>query len=82
MMTNSERAERAEAALVAYIEHTGDSLRANDVETWVGDLLCDLRHFADAMGFEFNPDAGEKNHDAEVREDEKGHFVPQVKWLR
>ena len=77
---NAERAERAEAAIIAYIRHTGDSLKANGIDTWVGDLLCDMRHFADRVGFEFNGDAGEMNYEAEKNEDPKGHFVSQVSW--
>lgn len=80
--TNAERAERAEKALIAFIEATGDSLKANEVDTWIGDLLCDLRHFAKFMRIEFNPNAGEINFHAECSEDPKGHFEPSVDWLR
>jgi hypothetical protein len=44
--TNETRAERAQAALDAYIEFTGD---APD-ESHFRDLLCDLMHLADRDG--------------------------------
>ena len=79
-MTNADRAWRAEEALRAYVRETG-ALTANDLETWFSDLLCDLRHFASAMGVEFNPDAGEMNYQAECEEDEPGDFSPQFEWV-
>lgn len=79
--TNAERAERAEAALRAYIDHTGDSLRANEIDTWIGDLMCDLRHLCKFMKVEFPDGGGEMNFKAECAEDPKGKFVPLEDWL-
>lgn len=45
-MNNSERADRAQAALDAYIDHTGDS----PDESHFRDLLCDLMHLAERDG--------------------------------
>lgn len=42
-VTNGERAERAQAALDAYIQHTGD----RPDESHFSDLLCDLMHLMD-----------------------------------
>lgn len=67
-MTNTERARRARATLDAYISYTGDNPRANDTKTWVSDLMCDLRHMADAEGFRITPDMGLTNYEAEVQE--------------
>jgi hypothetical protein len=52
--TNEDRADRAQAALNAYIAHTGD---APD-ESHFRDLLCDLRHLAarDGAGEKFGED--------------------------
>jgi hypothetical protein len=80
--TNAERAERAEAALLAYIDHTSDSRNANEIEVWIGDLLGDLRHLCKAMEIEFNPRAGETTFEAECREDPDGRFQPAIKWLK
>lgn len=77
-MTNADRASRAEAALLAYIG--GGPASANSLETWLGDLLCDLRHLADGVGVEFNPDAGAMNYQAEIDADEPGEFLPAVAW--
>jgi hypothetical protein len=55
------RATFAEAALWHY-------LSGNDLETAVGDLLCDLMHFADRKGVNF-ADAlarGRGHHDDEI----------------
>lgn len=48
-MTNGERADRAQAALNAYIAHTGD---APD-ECHFSDLLADLQHYANREGIDF-----------------------------
>lgn len=72
---NAGRAMRARAALDAYISHTGDNPGANDTETWVSDLMCDLRHLADAEGFKFAPEMGHMNYVAEVQEE-----GPEVVW--
>lgn len=64
--------------MLAYIGD--DSPDANNVETWIGDLLGDLRHFADFVGIEFNPDAGKRVYLDEKKEDEAGEFVPRNEW--
>lgn len=79
--TNSERAERAEAALAAYIEHTGDGLRANDLETWIGDLMCDMRHLCAFLGQRFPENGGSMNFETEVQEDPSGPFEAAEDWL-
>lgn len=45
-MTNEDRADRAQAALDAYIEYTGDT----PDESHFRDLLSDLMHLADRDG--------------------------------
>lgn len=75
-MTNADRAARAETALIAYIDATGDAHYANEFDTWVGDLMCDLRHLCRFRGVEFDPDAGSMNFEAECKEDEDGDYIP------
>lgn len=79
-MTNAERASRAEAALLAYIDETGDSRSANGIDTWVSDLMSDLRHLADRVGFKFDPNAGYMNYEAELTEMRKGRWTRAEKW--
>lgn len=78
--TNAQRAARAEAAILAYIEQSGDDFKANGLDTWIADLLCDLRHLARLQGFEFRSKAGESSFEAECREDQDGRFKPRVGW--
>lgn len=50
---NNWRASKANTAVSAYANenfHTG----AEEDEVIVGDLLCELRHYCDAMGFDFH----------------------------
>jgi hypothetical protein len=65
-MTNEDRADRAQAALDAYIDYTGD----RPDESHFRDLLCDLRHLAarDGAGDRFDKTAPAIN-------DESGHCV-------
>lgn len=79
MMNNADRAARAEAALIAYIDHTGDSLHANGIDTWIGDLCNDLRHLCNRIGIDFEPGSGEM-FEQELKEDDAGHFAPSVAW--
>ena len=60
---NVERAERAAAAVDAYIEHTGD---ATD-ESHFRDLLGDMMHLADKVGIQFDEHLrmARSNYDAE-----------------
>lgn len=79
-IANADRAWRAEKALLAYIDAAGDDVGANGADTWAADLLCDLRHLAAFLGFEFNPEAGAGNFEAETVEDPHGSFTPSAKW--
>lgn len=45
MLTNNDRAIRAAETIAGY---SGD----NDLETDLRDMLCDLRHVADALGLD------------------------------
>lgn len=47
--TNADRAERAESVILTYMAITG-----TDLEDALGDLLCDLMHWADAEDFWFD----------------------------
>ena len=47
-VTNKDRAEWAAAALLHFQSMTG-----TDWEDCLGDLLCDLMHFANAYNFDF-----------------------------
>lgn len=46
---NDDRADWARTALRAFMRATG-----TDLEDALGDLLCDLRHWADRNGFDFD----------------------------
>lgn len=56
--TNKDRAARAETALEAFageIRHDGKQLRdllPGDREDMIGDLICDLLHYAEQQGFD------------------------------
>jgi hypothetical protein len=55
-------------ALHAYVESPGDSMGANDFQTWLQDMLCDLRHLAKREGLSFdtaNTNAG-RNFEEEL----------------
>jgi hypothetical protein len=54
--TNAARVASADAALLAYRTRT-----RCDAEDSLGDLLCDLMHWADKYGFAFN-EAFERAH--------------------
>ncbi|UUG69778.1 MazG-like nucleotide pyrophosphohydrolase [Mycobacterium phage OmniCritical] len=63
---NGARAGFAAEALVAYVRRVGDP---GELETAVTDLLGDLRHLCDALGFDFG-DVAEVSfchYDAEIR---------------
>ena len=80
-LTNAVRAKRFETALLAYIDWCGDSPRANDVETWVSDLLACGYHFARFMGFSIEPERALNMADMETQEDDDGIFSREVPWL-
>ena len=63
--TNSDRAAWAEKALLTFCCQTG-----TDYEDALGDLLCDLMHWADENEIDFNSalDGAREHHAFEVRE--------------
>jgi hypothetical protein len=50
--TNEDRASWAEVAVEAFKKET--RMEGEDLETCMGDLLCDLRHLADAEGLSWD----------------------------
>lgn len=55
--TNQERARWARDALAVFTEETfggdhPDAMHRDDLECAIGDLICDLLHFADQMSFD------------------------------
>lgn len=69
-MTNDRRADRARYAVDAYVgRDTAEYVHEEDT-TKLGDLLCDLMHWADMMGvdFDYALDNGRGNYDAEIDE--------------
>lgn len=60
--SNLQRAVWAEHAIIAFCKATG-----RDHEDSIGDLLCDLMHWATAAGFDFNAalDRARFHYDAE-----------------
>jgi len=79
-MTNGDRAQRAEAALIAYVNHTGDSIGANELGTWIADLMGDLRHLCAALAQEFPDGGGAEMFTMESEEDSEGFFAPTAAW--
>jgi hypothetical protein len=72
MVTNLDRANWADKAVLAFREQTGcehaDSL---------GDLLCDLMHWADASNFDFNFALDRARQHYEEECDEPGEEYPK-----
>lgn len=50
--TNDRRANRAEAAICEYVHSLRDASDIRD-ESTVSDMICDLRHFCDREGIDF-----------------------------
>ncbi|HCY54761.1 hypothetical protein AB6B38_14570 (plasmid) [Glycocaulis abyssi] len=50
MMTNSERAERGEAAVDGYLAYGGDLRGSFDTEELLHDVFTDLHHWAVGQG--------------------------------
>ena len=55
--TNQERARWARAALAVFTDRTysgdhPDTMDRDDLESAIGDLMCDLMHLAHQQGFE------------------------------
>ena len=55
--TNADRAKWAESALEVFTDQTysGDhpaTMNRDDLETAIGDLICDLMHYARQQGFD------------------------------
>lgn len=63
---NARRAERAGKAIAAFCDATGA-----DEQYVLGDLLCDLRHWADKNGQDFDDgdDRGKHHYNAEIEEE-------------
>lgn len=69
-ITNNDRASMANTALSAFANE-GYAPGAEDDETIFGDLLCNLRHLADAQGWDIEAmwGASRRLHLQEVAED-------------
>lgn len=70
-MNNSERAERASAALDTYCAHVGDMRSAFSVGELVSDAIGDLLHYAASKGenVESLIASGRMNYEAECDEE-------------
>lgn len=70
--TNEDRAERAMSALNQYVNVEGDDPNANDWQTWLQDMLTDLRHLCarDGLDFDAAVASSEFHFDAEIEEEE------------
>jgi hypothetical protein len=72
MITNLDRANWADKAILAFREQTGC-----DHEDGLGDLLGDLMHWADARNFDFDSALDRaRDHYQEERDEEKAERLP------
>lgn len=70
---NNERADWAEAALDAFALVTRMDTAGEDYETILGDLLCDLMHWCDRNGVDFDVmlDVARMGYEDETTEKDK-----------
>lgn len=71
-MTNEKRAERAFRAVQKYISYDeGSAYAQEEMETILGDMLCDLQHFAVEQGVDFERVVlnGQSHFEAEFAEE-------------
>jgi hypothetical protein len=74
MITNLDRANWADKAILAFREQTGC-----DNEGGLGDLLCDLMHWADVRNLDFDAALGRaRDHYQEERDEEKADRLPEA----
>jgi hypothetical protein len=73
MITNLDRANWADKAILAFREQTGC-----DLDDSLGDLLCDLMHWADARNFDFDAalDRARQHYEAECDEESSAANLP------
>lgn len=82
VITCADRARRFEAALRAYIETSGDDIRANEPNTWLGDLLCDAHHWCERMKIPLPLPDKDIIYNMERDEDPKGRWARSKDWLK
>jgi len=65
---NYKRSRWAEAAVGEFTRHTFLNPATEDMQTIIGDLLCDLHHYTDQIGVDFNValDAADSHYRYEV----------------
>jgi len=75
MITNLDRANWADKAIMAFREET-----YCDHDESLGDLLCDLMHWADATNFDFDAalDRARHNYQAERDEESSTTCLPEA----
>lgn len=69
--TNEDRAESAFRALQKFNQVT--DIEDEEPETQIADLLCNLQHYADEQGVDFQAclDRGNRNYEAEVQQEQQ-----------
>ncbi len=74
MITNLDRANWADRAVLAFREQTGC-----DHEDAFGDLLCDLMHWADVQNFDFDMalDCARHHYEEERAEESSADCLPE-----
>jgi hypothetical protein len=72
-ITNTDRSQWALKAISAFRKATG-----TDMEDALADLLADLMHWSDRMGYQFDAELarGRGHYEAELVEDEPGRVLP------
>lgn len=74
-LDNNDRAEMAQNAITAFADayygKMPDGQPSEEDETILGDLLCDIRHYCDAKGFDFHKlvDGSYQTYAEEVQQD-------------
>lgn len=74
--TNTDRAKRAQEALLLYALRTEQNL-LEDTADVLADLLCDLRHWADVVGLDFDVESARSasHYEAEKLDHEQPKLV-------
>ena len=68
---SADRAKRAQLALLFYAQNTGQDLLAESTDV-LADLLCDLRHWAEVVGLDFDVESARSasHYEAEQLDDD------------
>lgn len=82
MLTNANRAEYAESALVKYATDKGLIIGGESMETALNDILTDLMHLARLSGLDFDAslESARHMHGEESDSEDDGAFIGAEVW--